>query len=96
MYSEWTSLFTFGLGVTTMLVGSGWISAWWFSKKFSEIHDAIDGKIDKLERSVIQKLEYHERHDDARFSEINNAIWEIKLRNAEHDKQNGRISNSGN
>lgn len=28
---------------------------------------------------ILNKLEYHERHDDTRFSDINNSLWEIRL-----------------
>ena len=31
---------------------------------------------------MIEKLEYHEQHDDKRFSEITNGLWEIRLNQA--------------
>lgn len=64
----------------------GWVAAWWFSKKFEEVHDNIDTKVQNLEKNIISKLEYHERHDDTRFASIDKAVWEIKVRNAARDK----------
>ncbi len=37
---------------------------------------------DQLEKNFLEKLEYHERHDDKRFSDIVNSLWELRLRNA--------------
>jgi len=71
--------------LVSFFVAAGWISAWWFSKKFNEVHDAIDNKVEKLEKTILTKLEYHERHDDERFSSVDKAVWEIKVRNAAID-----------
>lgn len=83
--TEWTQLFTFAFGLICFLVTSGWISAWWFSKKFNEVHDNIDNKTKELERNIVKKLEYHERHDDVRFADIKNDVWDIRVRNAARD-----------
>lgn len=32
--------------------------------------------------SLMAQLQYHERHDDRRFAEITNALWEIRLQSA--------------
>lgn len=84
--SEWTSLVTFALSCIAGLVTMGWVAAWWLSKKFGEVHDNIDDKVQNLEKNIISKLEYHERHDDTRFSSIDKAVWEIKVRNAARDR----------
>lgn len=39
----------------------------------------------KVKDDIIGKLEYHERHDDQRFQEIRNDVWEIRVRNAALD-----------
>lgn len=84
--TEWTQLITFALSCVGGLVTMGWVAAWWFSKKFNEVHDNIDDKVEALEKNIISKLEYHERHDDTRFSAIDKAVWEIRVRNASRDK----------
>lgn len=32
---------------------------------------------------MIEKLEYHEAHDDKRFSQITDAMWTLRLENAQ-------------
>lgn len=56
--------------------------AWWLSTQFKQIRDYILEQNEKTEKLLLEKLEYHERHDDKRFSDIVNSLWEIRLRNA--------------
>jgi len=55
---------------------------WWLSMRFSELRHMVYEQIEKTEKILLDKIEYHERHDDKRFSDISNALWEIRLRNA--------------
>lgn len=88
--SEWTSLITFALSCMGGLLTLGWVAAWWLSKKFGEVHDNIDDKVENLEKNIVSKLEYHEQHDDQRFAEIRNAVWDIRIRNATVDGLNAK------
>lgn len=61
----------------------------WMNNQFNKIKDLLfhqidkqNTKIDALEKSLIEKIEYHERHDDKRFEDVRNSLWEIRLRNA--------------
>lgn len=72
--------------ILATIVGATWSLAWWFSRQFSALRELIHNRVEKLERAVLEKIEYHERHDDDRFSQLNNQIWEIRLRNAAKDK----------
>lgn len=83
--NEYISIFLTGIGIMSTLVTVGWISASWMNKKFAELTEQIDVQIRKLEDNLIRKLDYHEKHDDDRFSQVRNDIWEIRLRNAAHD-----------
>lgn len=83
--NEYISIFLTGIGIVSTLVTVGWISASWMNKKFGELTAQIDTQIQKLEDNLIRKLDYHEKHDDDRFSQVRNDIWEIRLRNAAHD-----------
>lgn len=56
--------------------------SFWLNRQFNAVRDLIFVKIDQTEKVLLAKLEYHERHDDKRFSDIINEIWELKLRNA--------------
>ena len=61
--------------------------------KFSDVRKNIFEKLEKMQETILDKLEYHERHDDQRFNTVNNDIWAIKVRNAALDgirsKNNG-------
>lgn len=42
------------------------------------MHDLNDG----TKKILLEKIEYHERHDDQRFAAISNDLWTLKLHNA--------------
>jgi len=42
-------------------------------------------RIGLTEKVLVDKLEYHERHDDERFAGIRNDLWDIRVRNAAKD-----------
>lgn len=67
------------------IVGATWSLAWWFSKQFGSLRSLIHSKTEQLEKFILEKLEYHEKHDDDRFSQLGNQIVEIRLRNASKD-----------
>lgn len=60
-------------------------ATWWLSRQFSSIRDLIHSKISQTEKIILDKLEYHERHDDQRFSDLHNQIWEMKILQAAHN-----------
>jgi hypothetical protein len=72
------------------------ILTWWLSRQFSKQDEKFSTKIDSVLEKIMNKLEYHEKHDDERFAEIRNLsnqrfgeikdeIWQIRLRNASKD-----------
>jgi hypothetical protein len=69
-----------GLGVVVGL-------AWWLSGQFSKIRELVYTSAEK----ILNKLDYHEAHDDTRFNAVNNELWAIKLRNATADDFARRI-----
>lgn len=62
--------------------GSVWGLAWWLSGQFSGIRNLVYEQINKTADAIVSKLEYHEKHDDARFDDIKRDIWEVKIRQA--------------
>lgn len=68
------------LGIT--IIGAVWGHAIWLSNRFTSIYKDIDAKFNTFLSTFNDKLEYHERHDDRRFSEISNNLWEVRLQNA--------------
>lgn len=69
-----------------------WRFAIWLQLQFSSTKDMIHSRVSELEAKVLNKLEYHEKHDDRRFSEIHNEIWEMKVLNAAQSGVNIRTT----
>lgn len=78
---DWTLVSVAGTLVFTILTAV-WSLAWWLARQFAAVKDAI-----------LEKLEYHERHDDIRFDALTKDLWEIRVRNASVDNANrGRVN----
>jgi hypothetical protein len=79
--SDWSSLVSLlGTAISSaIIVATG---AWWLSGQFSKVRHLVDDKINRLEDNLIKKMEYHEQHDDNRFTQVRNDIWHIRLENA--------------
>jgi hypothetical protein len=73
----------------TMILGSVFGTIWglaiWLTGKFSALKGQFYDKIDKSVGLLLDKLEYHERHDDQRFAELNRDINALHIRNATAD-----------
>lgn len=39
----------------------------------------------RMKEDILNKLEYHERHDDERFGQVSNDLWTLRVRNAAFD-----------
>ena len=66
------------VAILTALFGgfSGvWVLRGWFASQFSKFYD----RMEKMESNILEKLEYHEKHDDQRFAAVDNRLWEIKM-----------------
>lgn len=67
--------------LATMMVtvtGSVWSLALWITRQFSIHRDLVYKKFDQL----LERLESHEKHDNSRFQDVNNHLWELRLDNA--------------
>ena len=64
----------------------------WFNKQFKEIKEYVTNCLQRFNKDITDKLEYHEKHDDQRFNQIQDDLWAIKLRNAARD---GKIDLNG-
>lgn len=58
---------------------------WWLSGQFDSQKVFFTKEMRQVENSIVEKLEYHERHDDRRFAEVKDDIFGIQLRNAAID-----------
>lgn len=89
---EWVNPTWNILGILSIIIGG----VWWFQSQFNANRLYFGSEIASLQKTILDKLEYHERHDDSRFADIQNElsrriagvrndIWEIRLRNAAKD-----------
>lgn len=69
-----------GLSVGVFVGGTVWALAWWLSGQFSEIRSFVYQQMSRVELNILDKLEYHEKHDDSRFEDLNKELWDIKIR----------------
>lgn len=77
------------LTIFCSVISATWFMSRWVNNQFNatrdliySIRDLIYTKIEQTEKTLMGKLEFHERHDDQRFTELTNQIWEVKLKNA--------------
>lgn len=67
------------------------VMTWWLSRQFSSQTERFFNKMDTLFEKISVKLDYHERHDDKRFSEIREDLSELRIRNAYIDAKLGKV-----
>lgn len=87
------ALTPYEVSVLVSLIASGIFAAavslmslvWWLSKQFASTRHLVYDKIDYAMKTILEKLEYHERYDDQRFTSISNDLWDIRVRNAARD-----------
>lgn len=85
MFSMDQQLFATLVALFMTVFGAVWSLAWWLSGKFSEIRNLVYTTAEKTREVLLNKLEYHEKHDDDRFSQIRDDLSEIRIRNAAKD-----------
>jgi len=61
------------IGVVIAILGAQWRLSSWLTKQF----ESVKVLVYSVEQKVLEKLEYHERHDDRRFGEIHDRMWQI-------------------
>lgn len=83
--SSFTSEFLTFIGLGMTLALSLVTATWLLLNKIVDVANKLYQKIDETQRLLIEKIEYHEKHDDARFNGINNDLWAIRVRNAARD-----------
>jgi len=74
---EWGGVSPLIIGQLTIM-GFVWGFAIWLSRSFTKVYEKIQKSLDMM----ITKLEYHEEHDDKRFSQITDGLWAIKVESA--------------
>lgn len=74
------------LSVLAVIIGasvsSAWAVSWFLSAKLNSTNTLVYRKFEELRNMFLEKLEYHERHDDVRFDNIRKDIYQFGLRMA--------------
>lgn len=81
-FENWLYLFAFIVSISASTLGTAVWFSWWLAKQFTDIKNLVYKIADEVKEAVTTKLEYHEQHDDKRFSDLNNNLWELRLRTA--------------
>lgn len=78
---EWN--LTLGLlGIAITILGAEWSLGAWLNRQFSDMRALLYTETKRLGDDIGSKIEYHERHDDSRFAQVRDDIWEIRISNA--------------
>lgn len=92
---ENSQLFLSAVGLFLTVFAAVWSLAWWLSGQFTNLRNLIYTQVEKLNNSFSSKLDYHEKHDDTRFANLDlrfasvrDDIWDIRVRNAATDGTN--------
>jgi hypothetical protein len=84
-FNNWLYLAFLIISITSTTLGTAFWLSWWLSKQFVSTKQLVYERADSLKKFFMEKIEYHEKHDDSRFQEIRNDIWDIRIRNAARD-----------
>lgn len=71
---EWSPVVEI-VGIILAILTAQWRLSSWLGKQFDSVKDLVY----TMEDRILDKLEYHERHDDQRFADINNNLVKIQL-----------------
>lgn len=74
---------TLAIPASLLVFGSG--LSWFISSQFTSVRKLIHEETNKTKLELINKLDYHEQHDDRRFDSITKDLWEIRVGNAARD-----------
>lgn len=73
------------LGIIFTIVSAVSSLTWWLSGQFGSMRNLVFERVSTVEKVIVDKLEYHERHDDSRFGAIRDDLADIRIRNATKD-----------
>jgi hypothetical protein len=73
------------MGIAITILGAEWSLGAWINRQFSDMRNLVYSETKKLRDEIVNKIEYHERHDDSRFAQVREDIWEIRISNAARD-----------
>lgn len=72
-------------GLVITIIGTAWKLSGSLNKQFDEARELVYRKFDELNKTLSDRIDYHEKHDDERFQNVRNDIWDIRVLNAARD-----------
>lgn len=87
----WDELVRFG--TVASVVAS---ATWFLFRQQLSIKETLYNKFDELKNIFLDKLEYHERHDDVRFENVRKDLLEIRLQQARYGSRSSKYMENGN
>ena len=85
LVEQWFSVLIAAMTAILTIVGTAVTVSTSLSSKLSDLRTLIFTRTEDIQKNILEKLEYHEKHDDKRFSELKNDITLIRIRNAARD-----------
>lgn len=68
-----------------------WSAAWFIFRQQILLKDLIYKKFEEIKNDLLDKIEYHERHDDVRFDNMRKEFIDMRVILAKHYKNgNGK------
>ena len=61
------------------VAGVVWTAAWFLFRQQNSLRDLVYAKFDEVKNVVLDKLEYHERHDDQRFDNVRKDLQLVQI-----------------
>lgn len=78
---DWGAIATI-VGIIIAVVGAAFAQSQRIDRQFSNTREFVSKRVDDVKEYFTQKLDYHERHDDQRFANINDNIWSLRVDHA--------------
>lgn len=81
---DWTAILAVSTVIAVIL--SVFASQWRLTNFITTKIDAVLERVDRFKEELLDKLQYHERHDNKRFEDIRNNLFAIQLAAARKDQ----------
>lgn len=65
-------------GAASLAASSSFIT-WFMAREFSKNRELMWKQLGATKKEILDKLEYHEQHDDARFIERDKRLWTLEI-----------------
>lgn len=68
------------LSIIITVVGATGTLSWWLASQFRDVRNLVYNKTEQLQNFLLTKMDAHEKHDDKRFEDLNDDLWDVRIR----------------